>query len=160
MEIVASTDSTMSSNARQWAGLRTERKRPSGRIYLVAVIVSMLSDTSAFAVEITSVEGSARGFPALWEPSGNKLADGEFTQWLEAERLHVKQTYQFLSNRRIEQTAEFRQRSDLIQDKWSWHELRDGKLFRRFEIDFGSGRVIAEKREDPQLKSWSEKVKR
>ena len=158
MEIIASTDSTLSSKARKWAALRAERKRPSRVTFLVAVIVGILFDTSAFAVKITSFEGSAHGFPALWEPSGNKLADGEFTQWLEAERLHVKQTYQFLSNRRIEQTAEFRQRSDLIQDKWSWHELRDGKLFRRFEIDFGSGRVIAEKREDPQLKRWSEKV--
>jgi hypothetical protein len=158
MEIIAGTDSTLSSNARQWAGLRTECKRPSGIMYLAAVIVGMLLDTSAYPVEITSFEGAAHGFPALREPSGNKLADGEFIQWLEAERLHVKLTYQFLSNRRIEQTAEFRQRSELIQDRWSWHELRDGKLFRRFEIDFGSGRVIAEKREDPQLKSWSEKV--
>ena len=127
-------------------------------ILLAAFVLGIFLHTSAFAVKPTSFEGSLHGFPALREPNGKKLADGDFAQWIEAERLHVKLTYQFPGNRRIEETAEFRQRPELIQDKWSWRELREGKPVRRFEVDFGSGQANAEKREDHELKRWSEKV--
>lgn len=128
------------------------------RMLLAAVVVGIFLHTSAFAIKLTSFEGSLHGFPALRQPNGKKLAEGNFAQCVEAERLHVKLTYQFPGSRRIEETAEFRQRPELIQDKWSWRELRDGEPVRRFELDFGSGQANAEKREDQELKRWSEKV--
>jgi hypothetical protein len=138
--------------------LRREGKAPARRIWLLAFVVGIIFRTSAFAVKLTSFEGSLHGFPALREPNGKKLADGDFTQWTEGERLHVKLVYQFSGNRRIEETAEFTQRRELIQEKWSWQELKDGKPFRRFQVDFGSGRANAAKREDQEIRSWSDNV--
>src|SRR5262245_24239802 len=40
--------------------------------------------------ETAGVEGEAHGFPALRSLAGETLADGEFTQWLEGERLHQR----------------------------------------------------------------------
>jgi hypothetical protein len=143
-----------------WNSPRSHRARNASRrtTLLLAVALGIVLETSALAVKLTSLEGSLHGFPALREPDGKKLADGEFAQWLEAQRLHVKLTYQFADNRRIEEIAEFRQTSELIQEKWSWRELREGKLFRRFEVDFGNRRANAAKQEGQELKSWSETV--
>jgi hypothetical protein len=125
---------------------------------LLLVVVGIFLVASAGAVKLTSFEGSLHGFPALRELNGKKLADGEFSQWLEGERLHVRLTYQFPRNHRIEERAEFRQKPELVQEKWTWRELKDGKPFRRFEVDLGSGQANAEKQEERDLKRWSEKI--
>ena len=125
---------------------------------LPLIVVGIFLAASAGAVNLTSFEGSLHGFPALRELNGKKLADGDFSQWLEGERLHVKLTYQFAGKSRIEETAEFTQKPELIQESWTWRELKEGKLFRRFEVELRSGQANAEKREEQNLKRWSEKV--
>jgi hypothetical protein len=109
------------------------------------------------ALEWTSFEGPARGFPALRDIDGNEIADGDFAQWLEDERLHVKIVYSGRS-RRIEENAVFRQRPELAQEQWSLRELRDGKLYRQFAVNFTSGTATAKKHKDGELKDWSDEV--
>lgn len=112
----------------------------------------------AGAVEWTAFEGTARGFPALRNLKGEKLADGDFAQWIEGSQLHVRIRYAFNDGRQLEEKAVFRQRPELIQQSWSWRELSNGRLFRRFEVDFEGGTATAEKREERELERWSEEV--
>jgi len=110
------------------------------------------------AVEVTEFEGGAHGFPALLDSSGQKLADGDFSQWLEGERLHIRIIYKFKPGERIEERAEFRQKPELIQEKWSWREFKQVQLVREFTIDFRSQTATAQKRDKDELKHWSEKI--
>ena len=110
------------------------------------------------AVEVTEFEGGAHGFPALLDTNGKKLADGDFSQWIDGERLRIKISYRFNQSQRIEENAAFRQRPELIQDEWSWREIKEGKLEREFAVDFGSQIATAKKRENEEMKNWSEKI--
>src|SRR5438128_2416240 len=47
------------------------------------------SSPARIAGELPDFEAAARGFPILLDLKGKKLADGDFAQWLENERLHV-----------------------------------------------------------------------
>jgi hypothetical protein len=128
------------------------------RVLAAALLVCLSSARGTGAVEPGSLEGTARGFPALRDLSGKKLADGEFTQWIENGRLHIRIAYDFGGGRRIEERAVLRQRPQLVQEQWSWRELRDGKLYRRFAVDMAAGTATAEKLEDKGMKTWSEEV--
>src|SRR5437870_9131007 len=110
------------------------------------------------AIEWTTLDGTARGYPVLRDASGNKIGDGEFMQWVEGGRLHVRITYSGRGTR-IEETSVFRQNPELMQDQWSLREQRDGKLYRQFSIDFTSGKVTAKKAEEGQMKEWSDAAK-
>lgn len=103
-------------------------------------------------------EATARGFPVLRDSAGKKLADGDFGQWLENGRLHVRIRYEFGRGRRIEEKTVFRQRPRLIQEAWSWRELRDGKVYRSFQVDFSSGIAAAKKLDEDGVNEWSDKV--
>lgn len=105
------------------------------------------------------LEATLHGFPVLRDSSGKKLADGDFAQWLEHDRLHVKIVYDFGGDRRVEETAVFRQTPRLVQDQWLSREWRDGKLFRELAIDFLSGHAASAKVEGKELKHWSEDFK-
>jgi hypothetical protein len=52
-----------------------------------------------FALEVT--EPTAAALPGLCDINGRKLADGEFRQWVEDERLNVVITYKFPGGRVI-----------------------------------------------------------
>jgi hypothetical protein len=104
-------------------------------------------------------EAALHGFPAMFDSAGKKIADGEFTQWLEGEHLHVKITYDFGNGHRIEEKTAFREQPILVQEEWSWEEVSNGQVARRFRIDFASGKAEAEKREEKGLTRWAEKVK-
>src|SRR5262249_31471690 len=80
---------------------------------------------SGTALQLPSLEGAVRGFPALRDLQGKNLADGDFSQWLEGERLHVTIIYDFGSPRRVEEKAVFTQQPEFVQEAWSWHELKD-----------------------------------
>jgi hypothetical protein len=123
----------------------------------VLVLLLVLAVPAA-AVEWTSFEGSARGFPVLRDHAGKRIADGDFVQWIEGGRLHVRITYTG-SAHRITESAVFRQQPELFQDTWSLREERNGKLYRQFEVNFRSGTASATKQEDDGLKQWSEEVK-
>jgi hypothetical protein len=123
---------------------------------LLASIVFGLS--TAAALQVAPFEGAARGFPVLRDSAGKKLADGQFAQWLEGERLHVRITYEFGNGTRVEENAVLRQRPTLVQEEWSFREMRSGQLYRQFEVDFRSGAASARKREENDLEEWNESV--
>lgn len=102
-------------------------------------------------------EGSLHGFPVLRDGNGKKLADGDFTQWIEGGRLRVRLIYIF-PDRRIEETDTLKQKPELVQEKWAWRETAKGKVLRRYEVDFEAGRATAEKLVNGELKTWSEKI--
>lgn len=126
------------------------------RVALVAWL--MIAAPPAVAVQEPDFEGAARGFPVLRDSTGKRLADGDFSQWLENGRLHVRIRYEFGRGRRVEEKAVFRQRPRLVQEAWTWRELRNGKVYREFEMDFGSRIAAAKKLDENDLKEWSDKV--
>jgi hypothetical protein len=122
------------------------------------VLIGFTLSAFGLAVQRLDFEGTLHGFPALRDSAGKKLADGDFSQWLESEQLHVRIRYDFGRGRQIEDKSVFRQRPRLIQDAWSFRELRNGKLFREFSVDFSSRTATAKKLEESGLKEWSDKV--
>src|SRR5437867_6874889 len=101
-----------------------------------------------FAIEVTEPAGAAHGYPGLYDINGKKLADGEFRQWVENDRLHVVITHKFSAGEVYEEHAQFRQEPELIQEKWSWKESKDGKSQREFAVDFFTGMASAHIRQD------------
>src|SRR5437016_5316116 len=77
-------------------------------------------------LRLPDVEGAAHGFPVLRDTDGRKLADGEFTQWMEDGRLRIKIRYDFSNARRVEERASFRPQPELVQEEWSWSETKAG----------------------------------
>jgi hypothetical protein len=112
----------------------------------------------ARALEAKDFSGPAHGYPAYRDSSGKTLANGEFLQWLEDGRLHIKITYHFKDGRRIEETGILRQKPEVVQDEWSWRESKGKELLREFSVDFGSQTARAQKRENGELKTWEEKI--
>ena len=108
--------------------------------------------------EARDLEGTARGFPVMRDRAGNRLADGEFSQWLEDDRLRSEIRYVFRPDRWVEETSVVRQEPELVQETWSWTEVRDGKLQRKFEIDFLAGVATAEERRGDEMRRWVERV--
>ena len=125
---------------------------------IVLFAATILWCLSALGVEVTEFQGGAHGFPALLSADGKKLADGDFSQWIEDERLHIRIIYRFKSGQRIEENAVFRQKPELIQEQWSWREIKDGQLQREFTIDFKSQMATAVKRDKDEMKNWSDKI--
>jgi hypothetical protein len=104
-------------------------------------------------------EGALHGFPAMLDSSGKKIADGDFSQWLEGEHLHVKISYDFGGGHRIEEKGVFRQQPVLVQEKWSWQETNNNQLVRQYEVNFQSNKATAEKLEEGGFKRWAEEIK-
>ena len=46
----------------------------------------------------------------------------------------------------------------MIQEQWSWREIKDGQLQREFTIDFKSQMATAVKRDKDEMKNWSDKI--
>jgi hypothetical protein len=90
--------------------------------------------------------------------NGKKLADGEFRQWIEDDRLHVVITYKFPDGLVYEEDALFRERPELAQDQWSWKETKNGKVQRHFAADFLAKTAKAEIQNDKENKSASEQL--
>jgi len=63
------------------------------KVLLLTTLV--LCSPSLSVVEVTALQGGAHGFPALLDSNGKKMADGDFSQWLEEERLHIRIIYRF-----------------------------------------------------------------
>jgi len=93
----------------------------------------------AFALKVTEPAGAAHGYPGLYDITGKKLADSEFRQWTENNRLHVVITHKFSAGEVYEEQAQFRQQPELIQEKWSWKESKHGRSQREFAVDFMAG---------------------
>jgi hypothetical protein len=150
--IVAPSTSTV------WEGtMQQGRCRQPGHICAI-VIASLLGMASTGAGQSADFEATAHGFPVIRDSAGQKLADGDFSQWLQGEHLHVRILYEFGHGRQVEEKAVFRQRPRLVQDAWSFRELRNGKAYREFTIDFGARTATAKKLEESGFKEWSDKV--
>lgn len=124
----------------------------------LALLTSLVLIAPTSALEWTAFEAAARGFPVLRNIAGTTIADGDFVQWIEDGRLHVRIIYSGRT-RRIEENSVFRQSPELAQEQWSLRELRDGKLFRQFAVNFSSGTATAKKLENGDLKEWSADVR-
>ena len=99
--------------------------------------------TSISALEVTEPAGAAHGYPALYNLDGKKLADGEFRQWVEDHLLQIVINYKFPDGGSFEEKARFRQQPELIQEHWSWKELKGERVQREFNVDFLSGTATA-----------------
>ena len=84
---------------------------------LCSIFVAECVALSAFAVQVTESAAESHGYPGLCDMSGKKLADGEFRQWVENNRLHVVITYKFSAGEVYEEHWQFRQEAELIQEK-------------------------------------------
>jgi len=120
--------------------------------------VAFVCDSSAGS-RASGFEGAIHAFPKLSDLRGSKLADGEFVQWLEDDRLHVTITYSFRENRVVQETATFVQRPTLQQEAWSWREETLGRVNRSFAIDFQRQHASAEKLSGETVKRWAENLK-
>jgi hypothetical protein len=120
---------------RKWAGLFS---------WVTAVSIA----SSSFAICVTEPAGAAHGYPGLCDINGKKLADAEFRQWAENDHLNVVITYKFPDGQMVEEKARFRQNRELVQEQWSWKELRSGRSQREFTADFLSGIASAHIRKD------------
>ena len=125
---------------------------------LLWLIPFFLSALPLAGVEVTEFVGGAHAFPTLFDSSGKKLADGDFSQWIEEGKLRIRIIYRFGHGRRIEENDVLRQKPELIQEEWSWRELRDGQLYREFAVNFKTQTATAQKRKQDGLKKWSEKI--
>lgn len=123
-----------------------------------AVVSWFLVAVAAGAAEPEDLVGAARGFPSLRDLAGKKLADGDFAQWRENDRLHIRILYEFGRGRRVEERAVVRLKPQLAQEEWSWRELRAGKLYRQFELDINAKRATAQTNAQQNPRRWSETV--
>ena len=106
---------------------------------LCSLFVAQCLTLAAFAIEVTEPAGAAHGYPGLCDINGKKLADSEFRQWEENNRLHVVITHKFSAGEVYEEHAQFRQQPELVQEKWSWKESKHGRSQREFAVDFLTG---------------------
>jgi hypothetical protein len=106
---------------------------------LCSILVAECLTLSAFAIEVTEPAAAAHGYPGLYDINGKKLANSEFRQWVEDNRLHVVITHRFSAGEVYEERSQFRQEPELIQEKWSWKESKHGKSQREFAVDFLTG---------------------
>src|ERR1700719_2138109 len=113
----------------------------------VLLVMAFLWPLSAPAVEVTEFEATTHAFPALLDSNGKKLADGEFVQWIDDGRLHITITYRLERGDRTEEKAVFRQKPELIQEEWSWNELKGAPLVRELAVDFKTQTATAQKPE-------------
>lgn len=100
-------------------------------------------------------DGTARGFPEMRSLDGKTIAKGEFAQSADGTVLRMRVRYEFGPDRSTEEEATIRQAPALVQETWSWREIRGGEVQRRFEIDFRSGNTLAEKREKGEMRRWT-----
>ncbi|HKC57898.1 MAG TPA: hypothetical protein VKC35_17325 [Vicinamibacterales bacterium] len=107
------------------------------------------------AIESTIFETAVRGYPVMRDAGGRRIADGNFVQWIEKDRLHVQITYTG-NGRQIEETIVLRQRPELVQEAWRWSELERGKPVRTFDVNLLTGAATATKLEKGEMKRWAD----
>src|SRR5437016_8145088 len=115
---------------------------------LCSILVTMCVTLSVLAIEVTQPAAASHGYPGLYDINGKKLADGEFRQWVETNRLHIVITHKFSAEEVYEEHAQFRQEPELIQEQWSWKESKHGRSQREFAVDFLTGIASAHIRQD------------
>src|SRR5258706_13593813 len=95
-------------------------RSPVWLVTLVAVLAippCFATRSETLELRLPDVEGAAHGFPIMRGTNGRKLADCDFAQWIENDRLRIKLTYDFGDGHRIEENTRFRQNPALIQEE-------------------------------------------
>lgn len=108
-------------------------------VTVFSILAAGMIVAPVYALRVTEPAAASHGYPGLCDMNGKKLADGEFRQWVENDRLHVVITYKFSACEVYEEHSQFRQEPELIQEKWSWKESKHGRSRREFAVDFLSG---------------------
>ena len=124
--------SAFTANRDRGTDMFARRKLP----LFIAVVFAGVIAAPDLAIEVTEPAGAAHGYPGLHDINGRKLADCEFRQWVENNRLHVVITHKFSAGDVYEEHAQFRQQPELIQEQWSWKESKHGRSQREFAVDF------------------------
>src|SRR5204863_2780165 len=137
---------------------RITQNKMCARILAALLLGASALVTPAVAIELTEPEGAAHGYPGLCDLNGKKLADGEFRQWVQDDKLHVVITYRFPDGQLYEEKALFRQRPELIQEQWSWRELKGGRPQREFAADFVTRIGSAHIRKENETKDVSKNI--
>jgi hypothetical protein len=117
-------------------------------VTLFSILASGMIVAPVFALKVTEPAAAAHGYPGLYDINGKKLADSEFRQWVEKNRLHVLITHKFSAGEVYEEHSQFRQQPELIQEKWSWKKSKYGRSQREFAVDFSTGIASAHIRQD------------
>src|SRR5207248_2182526 len=84
--------------------------------------------------------------PVVRDASGQQIADGTLTQWIEDGNLHVTGTYVFKDGRVVEEQTVLSQHPELAQLRWSWEERKGTEVERSYSIDFTTGHAVVHKR--------------
>src|SRR6058998_1744593 len=126
-------------------------------VTVFSILAAGMIVAPVYALKVTELAAASHGYPGLCDINGKKLADSEFRQWVENNRLHVVITHKFSAGEVHEENAQFRQKPELIQEKWSWKESKRGRSQREFAVDFQSGSASAHIRQDN--KDVSKKIK-
>jgi hypothetical protein len=117
-------------------------------VFVFLILAAGTIVAPVFALKVTEPTAASHGYPGLCDMNGKKLANGEFRQWVEDDRLHVVITYKFSAGEVYEEHSQFRQEPELIQEKWSWKESKHGKSQRQFAVDFLTGIASAHLTQD------------
>ena len=64
-------------------------------VFVFSILGAGMIVAPVFALKVTEPTASSHGYPGLCDMNGKKLANGEFRQWVEDDRLHVVITYKF-----------------------------------------------------------------
>jgi hypothetical protein len=133
--------------------------RAAGFACVLACSAICCGGAEPVVVRLPVREGPTHGFPVLRDSNGVKLADGEFTQQVENDRLRIKLVYTYAPNHRIEENAVLRQEPELIQEEWSWQEIREGAVIRNYTVDFANGQATVRKSEKTDSKPQAKDLK-
>jgi hypothetical protein len=117
-----------------------------GVLWLVAAVA--MADEEKQPVATVQSVGALHGFPSMSDSSGKIIADGEVTQELSNGRAIARLHWSFADGRRIEEHDEFRVGKEIIQERFSWTEKKNGEDLRHFEVDFTSGQASQMTRDD------------
>jgi len=109
-------------------------------------VAAMCAAMPAWGVPLRWPEGTLRGFPVVRDASGQQIAEGTLTQWIEDGKLHVMGTYAFKDGREVEEQTVLSQHPELAQLRWSWEERKGGEVQRSYSIDFTTGHAVVHKR--------------
>src|SRR5437899_3638761 len=112
---------------------------PRKLVTLFSILALGVIAAPVYALKVTEPAAAAHGYPGLYGTNGRKLAESEFRQWVESNRLHVLITHKFSAGEVYEEHSQFRQQPELIQEKWSWKESKHGRSQREFAVDFLTG---------------------
>ena len=74
---------------------------------LFSILAVGLFTGPIFSLEVTEPTAAAHAYPGFCDINGRKLADGEFRQWVEDQRLNVVITYEFPEGGSFEEKARF-----------------------------------------------------